>query len=294
MRLLLVDGHYYLYRSFHAIRSLENSRGEPTNAIYGFVRAVRRMLADLRPEFGAVVWDSGPPARRMRLQPTYKQNRAIMPQALRCQELAVQEVCPLLGLASLSLPEVEADDLIASYTEVAVRAGIEVDIATNDKDLLQLVRPSVFIYSTNKVDLAAPSQNFVLLGEEAILRKWGVPPLLIGEILALAGDTVDNIAGVEGVGLKTATDLVCRHGSAAQLLANLEEVKNEKLRSKLEVARERILENREMVRLDLDLALPLPIKELCIQPRYAELIQALEKYEFKSLLAEVRREEIIL
>ena len=290
MRLLLIDGHYYLYRSFHAIRSLQNSRGEPTNALYGFVRAVRRMLTDLRPELGAVIWDSGPPARRMALQPAYKQHRPEMPELLRFQEPLVQEICPFLGLASLSLPQVEADDLVASYTEAAVAAGMEVDIATNDKDLLQLVRPEVFIYSTNKADLVASTDNFTLLGEGDVLKKLGVPPTLIGEVLALTGDAADNIPGVEGVGPKTATDLVRRHGRISDLLASLKEVKNEKLRIKLENARDRIIENREMIRLDLDLPLPRPVKDLHIRPQFSPLIQVLERYEFKSLLAEVRRE----
>ncbi len=290
MRLLLIDGHYYIYRSFHAIRNLQNSRGEPTNAIYGFVRAVRRMLADLRPELGAVIWDSGPPARRIALQSTYKQHRAEMPEDLRRQEPLIQEICPLLGLASLSISEVEADDLIACYAEAAAAIGIEVDIATNDKDLFQLVRPGVFIYSTNKADLVAPSDSCALLGEGDVFKKWGVPPVHIGEVLALTGDASDNIFGVEGIGPKTATELVRQHGKVSDLLANLKEVKNENLRKKLDAARERILQNREMVRLDLDLPLPRPVKDLRIRPQFSQLIEKLERYEFKSLLTEVKRE----
>ncbi|PWU06676.1 MAG: flap endonuclease [Verrucomicrobia bacterium] len=290
MRILLIDGHYYIYRSFHAIRNLRNSRGEPTNAIYGFVRAIRRMLVDLRPELGAVIWDSGPPTRRLALQSTYKQHRAEMPDALRFQEPLIQELCPLLGLSSLSLPEVEADDLIACYTEAAAALGIEVDIATNDKDLLQLVRPGVFVYSTSKADLVAPSDTCALLGEGDVLKKWGVPPAHIGEVLALTGDASDNISGVEGVGPKTATELIRQYGKVSNLLENLKKIKNENLRKKLEVARERILQNREMIRLDLDLPLPLPVKDLRINPQFRQLIKELERYEFNSILAEVKRE----
>lgn len=291
MRFLLIDGHYYLYRSFHAIRNLQNSRGEPTNALYGFVRAVRRMLVDLKPKLGAVVWDAGLPARRMELNSAYKQNRTEMPDLLQIQEPWVKEICPLLGLASVSLLEVEADDLIASYTETAVNAGMEVAIATNDKDLFQLVRPDVFIYSTNKKDLVAPADTFALLGEGDVLKKWGVAPALIGDVLALTGDAVDNISGVAGVGPKTAVDLIQRYGEIPNLLKNLRKIGNEKLRTKLEAAQEQILQNREMVRLDLDHPLPLPLEKLQIQPQFSPLIKALERYEFKSLLAEVKREE---
>lgn len=248
------------------------------------------MLVDLRPELGAVIWDSGPPARRIALQPTYKQHRVEMPTDLRRQEPLIQELCPLLGLASLSIPEVEADDLIASYAEAAAAIGIEVDIATNDKDLFQLVRPGILIYSTNKADLVAPSDSCALLGEGDVFKKWGVPPAHIGEVLALTGDASDNIFGVEGIGPKTATELIRQHGPVSHLLANLKEVKNENLRKKLEASRERILQNREMIRLDLDLPLPRQVKDLRIRPQFFQLIERLERYEFKSLLAEVKRE----
>jgi 5'-3' exonuclease len=121
MKLLLVDGHYYVYRSFFAIRDLSNSRGEPTNAIYGFVKTLRRMVKDLNPQLGAVVWDEGLPARRTDLQPAYKQQRAEMPVEMRPQLGFIREIVPLLGFRSVSLPDTEADDLMASYACAAVR-----------------------------------------------------------------------------------------------------------------------------------------------------------------------------
>jgi len=288
MRLLLIDGHYYAYRSFFAIRDLSNSRGEATNAIYGFVKTMRRMVKDLSPDLGAVVWDMGVPARRTELQPEYKAQREAMPDDLSLQIPIIQRIVPLTGFASLGVPNTEADDLIASYATAARARGIEVIIATNDKDLYQLVDDGCRVYSTNKTDLPAPDVTYALLGEEKVKEKWGVSAKQIGEVLALIGDSVDNIPGVEGVGPKTAANLLNEFGNIDTLLSNLSTVKNEKLRARLESAVERIHQNREMVRLDLDLALPAALDDLTITPRLAELAAELEACEFKGLLAEVR------
>lgn len=290
MKLLLIDGHYYVYRSFFAIRELSNSRGEPTNAIYGFIKTVRRMVKDLAPDLGAVVWDEGLPKRRVDLQPAYKQQRAEMPDLMKPQLTFIQNIVPLLGFASLALPDTEADDLMASYAVAARARGDEVVLATNDKDLFQLVDDRVKVYSTNKADLAAPSDAFALLGAEAVRKKWNVEPPQIGDVLALVGDSVDNIPGVDGLGPKGAASLLAAHGSLDAILANPDAVKNERIREKLKAARAQIEQNREMVRLDLDLPLPQAIDRLLIAPRYSELIPELELCEFKSLLAEIRAE----
>ena len=146
------------------------------------------------------------------------------------------------------------------------------------------------MYSTAKADLPSPDQFFTLLGPEAISKKWGVPPPCILDVLALSGDASDNIPGVPGVGPKTATTLVQNAGSLKDLLADVDSIKNEKLRAKISEAREQIVQNREMVRLDHDLPVPVALEELVIAPRYDELIAALEWCEFRSMLAEVRAE----
>lgn len=286
MRLLLVDGHYYLYRSFFAIRGLTNSRGEPTNAIFGFTKALRRMIADVRPDRAAVIWDCGVPERRSSLQPAYKQQRPPMPDEMRTQETFMQDLVPLLGVGSLCLPNTEADDLIASY---AVQWPGETIIATNDKDILQLVNDRVRIYSTNKVDLAA-GETFALLGADEVRAKWNVEPAQIGDVLALTGDTSDNIPGVDGVGQKTAAALVRQFGSIEALLARPEEIASERICAKITEQRQRVIDNRLMVGLDLDLPLPVPPADLHIAPRYAELLPAIERCEFRTLLAELRQE----
>jgi len=289
MRLLLVDGHYYAYRSFFAIRGLTNSRGEPTNAVFGFVKALRKMLSDLTPDAAAVVWDAGLPARRMELLPTYKQQREETPDDLGVQFPVIEEAVAALGVRNVSLGGHEADDVIASYVAAARRGGSEVVIATNDKDIWALVGKGVAVYSTNKSDLKEPGDGFALLGPSEVEAKWGVPPHQIPDVLALTGDAVDNIPGIEGVGPKTAAKLVREHGSAAGLAADPSAVGNEKLRGKLEAAAGRVRDNLELVRLDDDLPLPVPPGELRIQPDPAAVAELARKCGFRSLLAEYEK-----
>ncbi len=287
--LLLVDGHYYAYRSFFAIRGLSNSRGEPTNAVFGFVKALRRMLVDLNPCYAAVIWDEGLPERRMTLRPEYKQQREETPPELVPQIETIRQLVPLFGVASLGLEGHEADDLIASYVRAATQAGIFSVLATNDKDLFQLASESVAIYSTAKADTGADG-GFVLLGRAEVEAKWGVEPEYILDVLALTGDSVDNIPGVPGVGPKTAAKVIRQHGGIRRLLDNLESLENTTLRDKLAAHRQTILDNLEMVRLDLDLPLPVPISQLVIRPRWQQLIEAVDALEFKSLARDLRNE----
>ena len=290
MKLLLIDGHYYVYRSFFAIPNLSNSKGEPTNAIFGFTKTLRLMIKHLQPELGAVFWDEGMPERRVKLQPAYKETRKEMPKPMVPQLDFIQELTPLLGFRNISLPNTEADDLMGCYAIAACkRAEMEVVIATNDKDLYQLVGPLVRVYTTAKAELASPKDAFALLGEDQVFAKWEVPPNLIGDVLALAGDSVDNIPGV-GLGRKTAAALIREFGGLESLLANIDKVKSARTREKLINSRDQILENRKMVDLDCDLELPVPIDELRIEPDYPNLVRALEQCEFKSLLQEVRDE----
>src|SRR5947207_15557517 len=152
------------------------------------------------------------------------------------------------------------------------RSGMEVVLATNDKDLYQLVGPCVKIYTTTKAGLASPKDGFALLGEDQVTAKWEVPPNLIGDVLALAGDSVDNIPGA-GLGRKTAAALIREFGGLDSLLANLDKVKSARNREKLRNSRDQILENRKMVELDCHLELPVPIDELQIEPDYPNLIR---------------------
>lgn len=283
MRLLLIDGHYFAYRSFHAIQHLTNSRGEPTNAIYGFVKTVRKMLVDLKPDLAAVIFDGGLPQDRMDLHPEYKAQRSEMPDSLSLQLPQICEIIPALGIAAITVEGEEADDIMACYVGEAAKRGMDVVMATNDKDLMQLVTPSVRIYQSK-------GNEFQLLGPAEVEEKWGVPPEKIGDILALTGDAVDNIPGVEGVGPKTAANWIRQFGSLDALVQRYAEIKSDRLRQNVANALDVIRRNREMVSLRCHLAVPEPLDSLTIHPRYPELISKLERLEFKTLLNEVRKE----
>lgn len=289
MRLLLVDGHYYAYRSFFAIRDLTNSRGEPTNAVFGFVKALRKMLADIQPDVAAVVWDAGLPERRMELLPSYKQQREETPEHLAMQLPVIEQAVAALGVRNASLAGHEADDLIASYAAAARRRDAEVVIATNDKDIYALVGPGVSVYSTNKTDLKDAKDSFALLGPAEVEEKWGVPPGKIPDVLALTGDAVDNIPGVEGVGPKTAAKLVREHGSTSLLAENPGAIANEKLREKVAASAARLRDNLELVRLETDLPLPVPLEDLSLAPDPLAVLALAKKCEFRSLLAEYEK-----
>jgi DNA polymerase-1 len=226
----------------------------------------------------------------VKLQPAYKETRKEMPKPMVPQLDFIQELTPLLGFRNISLPNTEADDLMGCYAIAACKQPeMEVVLATNDKDLYQLVGPCVKVYTTAKAELTSPKDAFALLGEDQVSAKWDVPPNLIGDVLALAGDSVDNIPGV-GLGRKTAAALIREFGGLEPLLANIDKVKSARTREKLVNSRDQILENRKMVDLDCDLELPVPIDELRIEPDYPNLIRRLEQCEFKSLLQEVRDE----
>jgi DNA polymerase-1 len=250
------------------------------------------MVKHLQPELGAVVWDEGLPQRRVELQPAYKETRKEMPKPMIPQLEFIQKLTPLLGFRNISLPDTEADDLMGCYAIAACkRPGMEVVLATNDKDLFQLVGPCVKVYTTSKADLTSPKDAFALLDEDHVTAKWKVPPRLIADVLALSGDSVDNIPGI-GIGRKSAAALIRDFGGLEPLLNNIDKVKSVRTREKLASAREQILQNRKMVDLDCEMELPVAIDKLRIEPNYPALIAGLEKCEFKSLLQEVRDEAV--
>ncbi len=300
MRLLLVDGHYYLYRSFFAIRGLSNSQGQPTNAIYGFAKALRKMLVDLKPDLALVVWDAGLPERRTTLQPEYKQHREEMPEELRVQQDPLRELISLFGITSVSLPSTEADDLIASYATAAAASGIESIIATNDKDIMQLVNDKIFIYSVAKADLASsdPAESnkknlsYALLGVPEVIAKWGVAPSQLADLLALTGDAADNIPGLSGVGKKTAAKWIQEYGSLEAMLSTPD--LTPKIREKIAASHDQLRANRLMVELDLDLPLPMPVENCEILPDYSGLIATLHTLEFRSFAIELEKEALRL
>lgn len=275
-RFLIVDGHYYAYRSYFAIPGLKNSKGKPTNAIFGFAKALQRMLEELRPVYGIVIWDGGLAAERVALVSQYKANRLDMPRELREQMDELVDLASAFGILSVCLEGVEADDLIASYARAAATEGKQVIIATNDKDLFQIVSNSIFIYTPQKRD-------FRLQGPQDVIEKWGVTPELLPVLLALTGDTSDNIPGVTGVGPKTAAAWIQKYRTLDNIDQHLMEIGTESQRSALAAAWDQVKKNYQMVLLQSNIPLPLSVNKLKILPDKEKQRKLFEKWEFKEI-----------
>jgi DNA polymerase-1 len=278
-RLLIIDGHAYAYRAFYAIRNLRSPAGGPTNAIYGFVKMLAKMRAAIEPTHLIVVWDGGLNAERMALLPEYKAQRAEMPDDLRPQLDGLVCYLKAAGIASYCGEGVEADDYIACLARRAADAGMNVVIASADKDFMQLV--------SARIGLLNPGdKSEAVWTDEQVLAKAGVGPSQIVDWLALMGDSVDNIPGVPGVGPKTAVDLLKQFGSVEKLFAQLDKVKSEKLRASLRAAEGAVRRNREMVRLRDDLPCEFSPEDLVVKPADAVRLRELyRQWGFKGMLA---------
>jgi DNA polymerase-1 len=280
-RLLLVDGHSNLYRAFYAIRTpLTAPDGTPTSAAYGFLRMQHKMLRDLKPTHVGVAFDVGKETFRTRMDERYKAHRPPMPDDLRVQIPLTQEALGLLGVAVLTEPDVEADDVIGTLAQRAAAAGFEVVIASTDKDLMQLVRdPSIKMWHTRLERL---------LDEKGVEEVFGVPPDRVGEVLTLMGDSSDNIPGCPGIGEKGAKELIATWGSVEAIYAHLDEVAPPRARKALQEHRDEVELSRELVRIRTDLKLSEKLDGLARRPaRTEELVEFYRRVGFTSLLAEL-------
>jgi DNA polymerase I len=280
-RLLIVDGHAYAYRAFHAIRELRSPAGAPTNAIFGFIKALAAMRSLVSPTHLIVVWDGGLNEQRMALLPEYKAQRPEMPTDLESQLDGIVEYLKAAGIASYCRDGVEADDYIACLAREAVESGMEVVIASSDKDFMQLVGPGISLLNPN-------DKTGTVWGAEAVRNKAGVEPSQIVDWLSLVGDSVDNIPGVPGVGVKTAAALLNRFGSVSELYSRLEEVESSRIRAALQAAAQEVRRNREMVQLKDDLECDFCPDELVQGPVDAVCMGELfRRWGFRSMLAEL-------
>ncbi|MBU3670431.1 MAG: DNA polymerase I [Polynucleobacter sp.] len=283
-RLLLVDGSSYLYRAFHAMPDLRNGAGEPTGAIYGMVNMMRRARSELKADHIACVFDAKGKTFRDEMYSEYKAHRSPMPEDLVKQIEPIHAMVKALGWPVLMVSGVEADDVIGTLACQATQAGWETIISTGDKDLAQLVNPSVTLINTmtnEKLDIAG------------VTEKFGVPPELIVDYLSIIGDAVDNVPGVPKAGPKTAAKWLAEFGNLDNLMANADQVKGvvgENLRATLDwlpQARQLIT-----VKTDCDLSPHLPgLDDLHAKPEDAKLLRELfERYAFKSWLREVEKQ----
>ncbi|HEY9035877.1 MAG TPA: DNA polymerase I [Pseudomonadales bacterium] len=287
--LVLVDGSSYLYRAFHALPPLANSKGQPTGAVKGVVSMLRRLIKDYPGSVIAVVFDAPGKTFRDGIYPEYKAHRPPMPDDLRVQIGPVHEAVHAMGLPLLMVPEVEADDVIGTLANEAAAAGQHVIISTGDKDLAQLVTPQITLVNT---------MSNTVLDVAGVEEKFGIPPSLIVDYLALIGDKVDNIPGVPGIGEKTALALLQGVGGLDALYANTDAIASlsvrgaAKLAEKLEKEREKAYLSQDLATIRVDLTLPMHVPDLHLATADKErLLAVFREQEFKSWVAELEAGE---
>jgi DNA polymerase-1 len=277
-RLVLIDGSSYLYRAFHALPPLTNAAGEPTGALFGVVNMLRATLKE-NPEYVAFVVDAPGKTFRDDLYPLYKANRAAMPDDLRAQVLPMCEIVQALGMPILRIDGVEADDVIGTLALQANADGIDVTISTGDKDFAQLVRPGLALVNTmsgSRMD-----------SDETVFEKFGVKPGQIVDLLALMGDAVDNVPGVEKCGPKTAAKWLAEYGTLDGVMAHAAEIKG-KIGDNLRAALERLPLNRELVTIKTDVALDGNAQSLGMRERDTDSLRQLyQRYGFNQALKEL-------
>ena len=284
MALFLIDGHALAYRSYFALirNPLTNSRGENTSAVYGFIRMLLLLLRKYDPEYLAVVFDSGGETERHREYPDYKANRESMPDDMENQLSLIVEVLEALGVTVVEEEGYEADDILATLALRAAGRGIDVKILTGDKDLFQML--------SDKVHIIRPGRGTALedeCGPEYLEDRFGLRPEQIVDLLALMGDSSDNIPGVKGIGEKTALKLLHEFGSLDGILGSIEEVEPGHVRKKLEEGSGSALFSRELVRLK-DVPLEMDIEDLAPGERDEErLADLLIDLEFHQMLNEL-------
>jgi len=277
--LLLVDGSSYLYRAFHALPDLRNARGEPTGAIYGVLNMLRRLAADYRADYLACVFDAKGRTFRDDLYPEYKANRPPMPDDLGAQIAPLKDAIAALGWPLVEVEGVEADDVIGTLARQAAERGIDTVVSTGDKDLAQLVDGHVTLVNTMTNER---------LDGAGVRAKFGVPPERIVDYLALVGDTVDNVPGVEKVGPKTAAKWIERYGSLDEVIAHADEISGV-VGENLRKVREWLPKGRELLTVKCDVPLPVTVEKLAPRDRDRAALAALfQRFGFKGWLKEVQ------
>lgn len=279
--LILVDGSSYLYRAFHALPALTNSKGFPTGAVYGIVNMLKRLLADHKPDYLAVVFDAKGKTFRDDIYADYKANRQAMPPELALQIEPIHRIIRAMGLPIIMIEGVEADDVIGTLARKAEQDKLNILVSTSDKDLAQLVNEHVTLINT---------MTNTVLNPDTVKEKFGVPPESIVDYLTLVGDTSDNIPGVPQVGPKTAAKWLQQYGSLDALIANADKISG-KVGENFRQFLTHIPMTKSLVTIKTDVDLPLDLKALRLQEADKKsLIDAFKEMEFKTWLAELLEE----
>lgn len=282
--LYLVDGSGYIFRAYHRLPPLTNRHGIPAGAVYGFTTMLWKLINELHQADGpthlAVILDASSKTFRNEMYDQYKAHRPPPPEDLVPQFPLIRHAVRAFSVPCIEEIGLEADDIIACYAEAALAADWKVTIVSSDKDLMQLIRPGL--------DLLDTMQNR-RLGREHVVEKFGVEPEALGDVLALMGDSVDNVPGVPGIGPKTASELIRTYGTLEAVLASTDDIKKPKLKQSLIDHADNARLSRELVRLKCDAPLPEPLDGLELKGLPPEPLRAfLEDMGFKSLLAKVQ------
>lgn len=276
--LYLIDGSAYIYRAYHAIKPLSNSRGLPTHAVYGFATILRRLIRERSPQYLAVAFDTRGPVFRHQLYDRYKANRPPMPDDLAQQIPYIRQLVLAYRYLMLEQDDQEADDLIASVVARMVRQGHKVVIVSGDKDLMQLVSPQVNLWDP---------MNDRVMDEAAVLEKYGLPPSSLLDYFALTGDSSDNIPGVPGIGPKSAQKLIVEHGDLEGLYRGIDGMKPSKTVQQIRDHRDAAFLSRDLVQLNTLAEVPADIDRYrIVSPDVEQLRGLLTELEFYSLLKE--------
>jgi len=284
-RLFLIDGSSYFYRAFFAVRGLVNSKGMPTNAAFGFTSMLTKILKGKNPEAIAVVFDAPGKTFRDDWFADYKATRDPMPEDLSRQLPYVKAIPPAMNIETLEVAGVEADDVIGTLARRGLAAGFDVILVTGDKDFMQLVtkqagepHPGITIYDDMKERV---------IGIDQVVEKFGVPPERVVDVLALIGDTSDNIPGVRGIGPKFAAELITEFGSVENLLANIDKAKP-RFRGPLELGREDAVLSKKLATIRCNLDVPFDPSKLAVrEPDRAKLSALFAELEFGRFLQEL-------
>ncbi len=281
-KLFLIDAHALLYRSYFAIKSLTTSYGQATNAVYGFLNTLKKILRDYQPDYVAVCFDAGKKTLRQERFKDYKIHRPAMPEDLISQIPLIKKVVTAYRLPIFEMEGFEADDLIATLTRHAQKDDLEVVIVSDDKDMVQLVSNRVRIYSSRKD---------TILDESQARELFGIDPRKIPDYIGLAGDQTDNIPGVLGIGEVTARNLINEFGTVEEIFSHLENIKSPKIKEKLLKQKENAIFSKELAVLDTQVPVRFDLTSLKVgEPDRAKLYQLFKELEFKKFAAEISAE----
>jgi len=277
-KLYLIDGNSLLYRAYYAIQRLSTSKGFPTNAVFGFISMLKKLMEKEKPHYLGIVFDTKGPTIRHKAYKDYKAHRKPMPEDLVAQIPVIKKIVRAFNIPMFEHENYEADDVLGSLAQKASSKNVLSVIVTNDKDLFQLVDKSTIVYNPVKE---------ITLDEKKVKEHFGVSPSQVADVLALWGDPSDNIPGVPGIGEKTSKALINQFGSLAKLLKNLDDIQKTRLQETIKQNLDQLKLSQQLVTIEKGLGVKFSLEDFSVsEPNYKELIPIFQELEFSSLLAE--------